>query len=255
MRFRDKDAPVGGGSKEVKIVRIGAVLLGPCLIALATTAGAAVIVDGDFASWSFSSYNAGGGSATVTVEANGGNPGARLNVTTVTAPTETAFGTGVKTDFSTGAPLSGGYTLSLDVLSGPGDFGQGQAIQLLVEQGGSVYAATVSPPITGFPFNAFTTLQVTGTFTPGLFTRVIGAGPAAPIFDGSVTTRFGFAAGNSGSATLTQYYDNFRLEFVSLASPSAAPALNQTALLLLGFALAAIGSLAAARRARSLGTR
>jgi hypothetical protein len=219
---------------------------------LATTASAEVIVDGDFASWSFSSYNIGGGSATMTVEANGGNPGARLNVTTVTGVAQTAFGTGVKTDFSTGAPLSGDYTLSLDVLSGAGAFGQGQAIQLLVEQSGSVYAATVSPPVTGFPLNPFTTLQFTGTFTPGLFTRVIGAGPAAPTFDGSVTTRFGFAAGNQNSATLTQYYDNFRLEIPSLQSLAAAPALNQTALLLLGFGLAAIGTLAIARRARGV---
>jgi hypothetical protein len=50
-----------------------------------------------------------------------------------------------------------------------------------------------------------------GTFNAASFTRVAGVGPSTPAFDGVTPTRFGFAAGNNMSATLTQHYDNFRL--------------------------------------------
>jgi hypothetical protein len=167
-----------------------------------------VITDGDFSAWTFGST----GTATVTREAAGGNPGARLNVTTVSGLV--VFGTAIKSDFSTNAVLAGkAFTLSLQVLSGPGAFGQGQAIKLLVEQAGTIYG---SPQlgVTGFPLN-WNTVTFTGALDAGSFTRLIGAGAVTPTFNGSVVTRFGFAAGNSESGTLTQYYDNFRLELAA----------------------------------------
>jgi hypothetical protein len=107
-----------------------------------------------------------------------------------------------------------------------------------VEQGGTIYGLPVG--ITGFPLATFTTLNFSGTFTAASFTRVIGAGPVTPIFDGSVATTFGFAAGNSNSNTLTHYYDNFRLNISTLSSNAAAiPTLSEGALLVLGSLLPA----------------
>lgn len=78
---------------------------------------------------------------------------------------------------SVAAPPSGtAFVMKLDVLSGPGGFGGGQAVQALVSQGGSLYQANVG--ITGWPINSFTTLTFNGTFAPGAFTKVSGPGPA-----------------------------------------------------------------------------
>lgn len=184
-------------------MKLVAFLAATCTAALVTSAQALVITDGDFSTWTFDST----GTATVTRETSGGNPGARLNITTISGPT--VFGTGIKSDFSTNAPLAGAnFTLSLDVLSGPGSFGQGQAIELLVEQNGTIYGTFVG--ITGFPLN-FDTVIFNGVLDAGSFTRLIGAGPTTPGFDGGTATRFGFSGGNSSSGTLTQYYDNFNL--------------------------------------------
>ena len=224
---------------------------------LSTAARALDILDCcDWATgWTFSSYGVNAGTATATVEASGGNPGARLNVTTVTpTPADTAFATAVLATSTMPAPSSGTpFTLTLDVLSGAGGFGQGQAIQLLVQQGSAVYASALG--ITGFPLNPFTTLSFGGNFTAASFTLVSGAGPATPSFDGSTPTQFGFAAGNNNSATLTQYYDNFRLTIASgVPAPAvvAVPTLSQWAIAVLAGLLAAVALL---RRGRALGRR
>lgn len=225
--------------------------LAVALVLLSLTAQAAVVFnDGDFTSWTFGSYVAGTGTATMAVEPAGGNPGARLNVTTVTATlADSAYGTGIKTDYSTTGQLQGTpFILTLDVLSGPGTFGQGQGISLLVEQGGSVYALQLG--ITNVQAS-FATLSFNGAFNAAGFTRVSGAGPATPNLGGGVTTRFGFAAGNTGSLTLTQYYDNVRLDLAPVIvppqpSPAAnIPTLSQWALILLTglLGLAALGRL------------
>ncbi len=213
---------------------VAAVLAG--LAGATPAARAQVITDGDFSTWTFDST----GTASVTREASGGNPGARLNVTTVSG--STVFGTAIKSDFSTGALLAGAtFSLSFDVKSGSGAFGQGQSIQLLVEQGGTIYGLSVG--VTGFPRN-FDTVTFNGTLNAGSFTRLIGAGPSTPTFDGSVVTRFGFAAGNTSSGTLTQYYDNFRLELSGVGGPVVAvPALSLPMYALLGLALTAVGLL------------
>lgn len=213
-------------------------LFAVALIALPLAAqGAIVFNDGDFTNWTFGSFASGGGSATAVVEPAGGNPGARVNVTTVTATvTQSGFGSGVKNDYSTTAQLEGTpVALILDVLSGAGSFGQGQGIQLLVEQSGTVYGLSLG--ITSVQ-PSFATLNFNGTLTGASFTRISGAGPATPNLGGGVVTRFGFAAGNTNSLTLTQYYDNVRLDLTPVVvppPPSAAsiPTLSQWALILL----------------------
>ena len=192
------------------------VTLAVCLTCLATPVDAGFIVDGDFSSFAFDTN----GTATVTREATGGNPGSRLNVTTVSG--STVYGTAIKTDFVTTSALAGAtFTLELDVLSGPGSFGQGQGIDLLVEQNGVIYRTGLG--ITGYPLN-WDTLSFTGTFNAGSFILLLGSGPANPDFNGGVATRFGFSGRNTNSGTLTQYYDNFRLESSAIeASPVPEP--------------------------------
>jgi hypothetical protein len=165
---------------------------------------ALTILDGDFVDWSFDAT----GTATVSREDADGNPGARLDVTTVSGAI--VYGTAVKNDFTTAAALEGAaFTLSLDALSGAGAFAEGQLIVLLVEQAGSIYGRHLAT--TGFPRN-FDTLEFPGVFEAAAFTRLLGAGAPTPDFGGGVPTRFGFAGANESSNTLTQYYDNFALE-------------------------------------------
>jgi len=176
-----------------------------------------LITDGDFSAWNFGSQNFGSGTATVTREASGGNPGARLRITTVTGGT--VYGIANKADYSTALPLADTpFELQLDVLSGPGAHNQGQGIQLLVEQDSSIYAYPLG--VTWYPLY-WDTLTFSGTFTESSFSLWSGSGPATPDFGGGTTTLFGFAAGNSNSGTLTQYYDNFSLEINPVPVPGA----------------------------------
>jgi hypothetical protein len=240
-------------------MKFGSLVLGTCLTLMVTVARAETIADGDFSGWHFGSYGV-GGSARAVVEPAGGSPGARLNVTTATLPADTVYATAVKTDFATTAPLAGTrFTLTLGVLSGDGAFGDGQAIALLVEQNGALYALPLgATSLQG----RFATLPYSGTLTAGSFTRVAGGGPAQPVLDGGVATRFGFAAGNSDSLTSTQYYDNFGLELVSpraaavaeIDSVAAIPTLSDSALVLLS-ALLAIAGMGWHRRQRRAASR
>ena len=160
-------------------------------------------------------------------------------------------GRGVDQGVTVAAPLSAtSFTMQLDVLSGAGDFGQGQGVQALVSQGGSLYQTSLG--ITGFPFNSFTTLTFSGTFTSAAFTKISGAGPATPSFDGVTPTNFGFAVGNNMSATLTQYYDNWNISFSApppQVVPTAVPALSTGSLLSLTL-LVALVSIGVWRRRR-----
>ncbi len=174
-----------------------------------------VVSDGDFSNWTFGAYTSGTGgpSASMTRETSGGNPGARLNVTTNTPGTSVAFGTGIKTDFSASAYLSGdAYTLTLDVLAGLGSYGLGQFVDLTVEQNGVVYMSNYGlSAVTHIPVT-WTTETFSGILTPGSFFNVSGTGPSEPDFSSGVATMFGFAAGNNQSSQLTMYYDNFNLD-------------------------------------------
>ena len=100
------------------------------------------------------------------------------------------------------------FTLSLDVLNGPGTFNQGQAISLLVEQGGILYSSSLG--LTFATHVTFDTLQFPGSFVAIQFSRLDGMA-GTPNLDGTVATRFGFLAANSGSGDLTMYYDNYLL--------------------------------------------
>jgi hypothetical protein len=80
--------------------------------------------------------------------------------------------------------------------------------------------------VTGSGFGAFTTLNFFGSFGPGSFQRVSGAGPNQPVLDGSVATRFGFAGQNTGSSSLTMFYDNFTL---IITEPTPTPTITGTA--------------------------
>ena len=218
------------------------------------TANAITVSDPtDWASgWAFSFVTITGvGTASITFEGAGGNPGARVNSTTVTLDVaDFAYGTALYQASSVAAPPSGtAFVMKIDVLSGAGAFGQGQGILALVEQGGSIYSASVG--ITGFPLNSFTTLTFNGTFLAGNFSKLTGPGPATPTFDGSTPTRFGFAAGNARSGTLTQYYDNWNITYalpVASAPATPVPTLSQWVLVLLATLVAFAGVLAQRRR-------
>jgi hypothetical protein len=169
-------------------------------------------------------------------EAAGGNPGARLSVTTNSGIR--TWGTGFKNDFSTSAALAGlPFTLRLDALAGAGDFsgGQGQYVMLLIEQSGTLYGAYLG--VTGYPGTSFSTVSFTGTLTPANFAKLSGPGAATPDLSGATPTRFGFGGGNQSSGTVTQYYDNFSLTIGSVAATSV-PTLSELGLAFLALVLA-----------------
>jgi hypothetical protein len=201
-----------------------------------------IIADGDFTGWN---YGAIGGSV-VTQESSAGNPGARLNFTNSPTLNNQAIGTAIKTDFSTTSTISGlAFSLQLDVLDGAGGFGQGQGISLLVEQSSNIYRAYLD--ITDWPHTTWDTLTFNGTFTESSFGLLSGSGPDNIDFSGGVDTSFGFAASNSTNGngyTLTQYYDNFRLEFTPADSAVPEPSI----IALFGLGLVGLGF---ARRRRS----
>lgn len=221
-----------------------AAVFAAALVSSAIPARAGLITDGDFAGWGFGQYGISPspvGTAVVAVEASAGNPAARLRITTSTGGTQTVFGSALKSNFSTNAALAGAFVLSLDVLQGPGAFGAGQAIDLLIEQGGALYRTSLG--VTGFPHTTWDTVMFNGSFNAALFTLASGAGPAMPDFTGASTTRFGFAAGNSVSGNLTMFYDNFSLQYTDV---TAVP--EPTSLLLLCTGAAALGARIRARR-------
>jgi hypothetical protein len=189
-------------------MKISSFILVTSISVIAFSAHAATIVDTDFSAWSFDST----GTATVSREASDGNPGARLNITTVSGVT--VYGTAIKTDFSTDQILQGTpFELARDVLSGPGSIHEGQRIHLLVEQNSNIYASNLD--ITGYPHN-WDTLTFTGSFIDSNFSLLIGSGPATPDFSGGTETLFGFSGSNTISGTLTQYYDNYNLHIVPI---------------------------------------
>ncbi len=186
---------------------------------------AGVISDGNFSTWNFGAT----GTAIVTREDNGGNPGGRLCITTISG--YTVYGIAIKTDLHTISPLTGvSFIFSIDVLSGPGSYGQGQGIMFLVEQEGTIYGQDLG--VTGYPRN-FDKLSFKRELHSTAFERLLGSASATPDFSGGIKTRFGFAAGNSGSGQLTQYYDNFQLES-SIFSSSIVPEPTSMAIFGLG---------------------
>ncbi len=193
-------------------------------IVLALTAPASagfVLSDGDFSGWTYGSF----GTATPTVLATGGNPGARLQVTTVSGSGSGVLATYL--GFSTDAALEGSsFAWSLDVLKGAGSFGQGQAIGLVIQQGSSIFIDHLYN--TGVK-SSWTTQTFEGAVNAANFVRVAGTGSLD--LSGGVTTQFGFSASNSNSGTLTQYYDNWTFQLGAVPAPGALALLAAAGLL------------------------
>jgi hypothetical protein len=196
-------------------------VLAACLLLLAgsqTLNAQIYFFDGNFSAWSFTNSGSGGGSGTMSLQASGGNPGACLDVTTMTGMThtglgitESAWGIGVDPNWTTSQPLDGTqFILGFDVIAGAGSFGQGQSVGLIVQQGMACYLDIVSTPVTGFE-TSWTTESLTGTFNAADFRLQTGSGPSQPDFSGAKATTFGFTAFNGDSGNLTQYYDNISL--------------------------------------------
>ena len=171
--------------------------------------------DGDFFVWLFDSFP--GGSGTAAREDSGGNPGARLQIST-SSPSGTGTVTAIKNDFVTNIPFEGDpFTFSIDFLSGPGAIGEGQALLLLVEQGSDIYVLPLG--ITGVQAD-WTTLMFTGTLNQADFSHLSGSGAAMPDFTSGIATKFGFAGQNSFSS-VTNFYDNYQVVSAAIPTPSA----------------------------------
>jgi len=172
-------------------------------------APAVSIIDGDFSTWALGAAGVGTGYAIS--DSTSGNPGARLYVFTNATTNAFMMATAIKTDFLLNSPIANQqFSLSLDVLSGSQAFGEGQAIWLLLEQSGSIYADYVG--ITGYPHN-YDTVTYSGTFIESDFVRLSTSGAPSPDLTTGIPTRVGFGAGNFISQT-DQYYDNFRLNII-----------------------------------------
>lgn len=188
------------------------------------SASAISIDDGDFSSWALGAAGVGTGYAIS--DSTSGNPGARLYVFTNATTNAYMMATAIKTDFLLNSPIANEqFSLSLDVLSGSQAFGEGQAVWLLIQQSGGIYADYLG--VTGYPHN-YDTVTYSGAFTESNFVRLTNSGPTSPDFTGGIPIQVGFGAGNFNSKT-DQYYDNFHLNFV--------PEPSSTLLILTGAAL------------------
>ena len=150
-------------------------LVAMCLAVAAFESRAAVVFnEGEFSAWSFGSHT---GAAFAGREPAGGNPGARLVITP--SATVLSYGWGYKSDYSTTVVLAGtAFMLTVDILSGLNVAGDGQALQLIVEQAGSLYALPIGT--TGVRTAFSPPLVVNGTFNAASFTKVSGGGPVTP---------------------------------------------------------------------------
>ena len=182
------------------------------------------ISDGDFNHWSFNSWGS-AGPATAQVLATGGNLDANIEITTksrIPAP-GLSGATAIKDDFTTsGAGFEGGaFTFSFDVSNSASSFGNGHQIDLLVEQGGSIYGEHVGKTGVSSSRPDYYTLSFSGVMDASNFTLLLGPGAATPDFSGGTATRFGFGAWNTVSPPLTQNYDNYSLEIATSAVPES----------------------------------
>jgi hypothetical protein len=164
------DSQTGGGMKT------GTWLLGAAFFFALASAHAQNISDNDFRQWSFGAYGVGGVATASVVPPKGASP-RRLKVSTLTLPGDSAFATAIKGDFVTSAALAGArFTMTLGVLGGDGAFGAGQAIALLLEQAGSLYALPVGETKVE---SSHAMLPFSGTLVAERFTRVAGGGTGA----------------------------------------------------------------------------
>lgn len=174
------------------------------LVGTALHAQTLTFLDGNFSGWTFGAT----GTATVVREPgfgiSGGNMDPRLNITTTSGPL--VYGTAYNPLWVTSNALAGAsYDFSVNFLSGPGAFGQGQGIALVIQQGSGLYLGSFLG-VTGTSFGSWSLFSASGTFNAANFNLVGGTGN--PSLGGGIPTVFGFAGANGNSATLTNYYDN-----------------------------------------------
>lgn len=204
-------------SPEVPLMPFQRFLVLTALVVSLPASASVLLTDGDFGTATLSNF----GTTTTSRLETGGNPGARIQITTVSGA-----GTGglVINDTAVTGPLEGAsFDFGLSVLKGAGSFGQGQAVGLALRQGSTVWVSFLY--ITGVR-SSWTDQTAAGTLRAADFNRVVGTATGGPALNGSVTTYFGFYAANSNSGTLTQYYDNFKLTI----TPGAVPAPGAAAL-------------------------
>ncbi|HYF14317.1 MAG TPA: hypothetical protein VD971_04510 [Phycisphaerales bacterium] len=192
--------------------------------------------------WGFETAVQGTGSGSGTQSATIGNPAASRLVTVSVGAGSVAwsvsrFGTtqGTRYDPVTqGAIASIDFTIDYAYQSGVG--GQGQALQFIIKQGATVYAAAYTVTGSTGAWGTHTALSLTASD----FTPILG-GTAHPDFSTSGEfIRVGFAVGNSstgGGYTTVGAFDNFSAAIHVVPAPGA-------------LALAGLGGLLAGRRKR-----
>jgi len=111
----------------------------------------------------------------------------------------------MNTKITTRLPLEGhNFTLGIHFESGPGAFGEGQQVYLVLEQKGTVYAMGRGDTYVSTVWKA---LKFNGSLLSSAFTRISGTGPANPDLASGVPTRFGLGGENNDANVLTNYYD------------------------------------------------
>jgi hypothetical protein len=180
------------------------------LFANAAHAQVVNIQDGSFSNWIFGSWGSGGGTGSMAVTNTAGNPPPALINTTTTPGGAYGSGYGVDNAYVTSSPIEGlTYKLSLLFESGPGAFGLGQGLGLVVEQNG-VYWLSRKTFGSGLS-QTWKKLADHGLLSANSFTRLSASGPKKPDFTSGVPTQFGFGSFVGSSGTFSMYYDDFAL--------------------------------------------
>jgi hypothetical protein len=216
------------GFKEICFMCFSRVAVPICgVIAAMLAAGTAradiLISDGDFTNWSYNSFGTVGGS-TAMFEATGGDPGANIQITTL-SPGGQGGATAIKDDYTTtGVDFEGSaFTFSFDVSNSANAFGNGQQIELLVQQGGNIYGDHVGKTGIGPTPPTYYSVSFNGTIAASDFSLLNGSGSATPDFSGGTATQFGIGAYNISTPALTQNYDNYSLDIATTSVPEPTP--------------------------------
>ena len=198
------------------------------ILGLAATSEAHSITlnDGDFTNWSFSQL-----SAAHPTQGSWGDMSASSGMitnTTYTPSGSTAGGVGVYNGFALDPSEYGGIidvSMSIDWKSGPGAFGAGQAIAIVIFQDDYFYGFHTGTTGTSSSWTSYSSAPMDLTDSAFSWNSATGVVAGSPDFseDGS-PIRFGFAGTNSNSGTLTNYYDNWSMTINTNSAPVPEPA-------------------------------